>query len=310
MNLDPETVLRSVESIGFKATGEFSQLNSYENRVFDVHLEGADRIIVKFYRPGRWSMQALSEEHLFLSELYEERIAAVAPIKFGAEGRTLLRCGDLWTVFFPRVRGRLPQEFMEDDFRKMGQILAQLHNIGSREWASHRPTMDGSFPGAWSALEDIEPVLPQELRKDYLAIASEILALYEEAMDPSEFVRIHGDCHRGNWIDDGQSFHLIDFDDFCNGPVIQDFWMLLSGDEDSLESEKEALLSGYSQLRDFPEHQWEWIPLLRGLRMISYAAWIQRRWLDPSFPRLFPEFGTYRYWLEETDGLRKILYSL
>src|SRR4030067_3043905 len=37
--LTPDNVLNAVERAGFTPTGEFSQLNSYENRVFDVRLD-------------------------------------------------------------------------------------------------------------------------------------------------------------------------------------------------------------------------------------------------------------------------------
>jgi Ser/Thr protein kinase RdoA (MazF antagonist) len=87
--------------------------------------------------------------------------------------------------------------------------------------------------------------------------------------------------------------------------------MLLSGSDSSGESdeEKEALLSGYESLRQFPREQLEWIPLLRGLRILSYAAWIARRWSDPSFPRLFPQFKDYNYWAEEVEALERILWN-
>jgi Ser/Thr protein kinase RdoA (MazF antagonist) len=124
-----------------------------------------------------------------------------------------------------------------------------------------------------------------------------------------EFIRIHGDCHKGNLLHNGQQFFLVDFDDFCTGPVIQDFWMLLSGDGEEAEREREEILQGYEELREFPHHQWEWVPFLRGLRIISYAGWIAKRWEDPSFPRLFPEFNTYSYWAEEVEALEKIAWA-
>ena len=41
--------------------------------------------------------------------------------------------------------------------------------------------------------------------------------------------------------------------------------------------------------------------------MIHYAAWIARRWEDPTFPRAFPEFGSMKYWMEEYADLEEIL---
>ncbi len=44
--------------------------------------------------------------------------------------------------------------------------------------------------------------------------------------------------------------------------------------------------------------------------MISYAGWILNRWSDPSFPKLFPDFGNYTYWVEETEALTKIAHQI
>jgi hypothetical protein len=44
--------------------------------------------------------------------------------------------------------------------------------------------------------------------------------------------------------------------------------------------------------------------------MLYYSSWIAKRWKDPSFPKLFPNFGTYNYWLEETDSLERIAATL
>ena len=52
------------------------------------------------------------------------------------------------------------------------------------------------------------------------------------------------------------------------------------------------------------------IPALRGLRIFTYAAWIARRWDDPSFPKLFPEFNSYTYWAEETEALEAIAWKV
>ena len=44
---------------------------------------------------------------------------------------------------------------------------------------------------------------------------------------------------------------------------------------------------------------------LRALRWIRYAAWIARRWQDPSFRAHFPQFNTEQYWERETVDLEQ-----
>lgn len=314
-HLNPDKVLSSAELAGFQPTGEFSQLNSYENRVFDIVCENRERVIAKFYRPQRWSKDAILDEHEFLYDLKKEGIPAVAPLILKNQ-QTLINCDGMWTAFFPKIRGRLPQELLDHDYVKVGHLMAQVHNLGARKKAPNRLTMDENFSGAWEALDLLQDWIGPEVIDRYNEAAEKILETFTDVVDPSEFIRIHGDLHRGNLLHGGddvpgeESFFLVDFDDFVNGPVVQDFWMLFSGDRDQENQERDLILKGYEELREFPHHQWDWIPLLQGLRIISYASWIAKRWEDPSFPRIFPEFNTYSYWAEEVEALEKIAWSL
>ena len=54
--------LGAVESLGLACDGRLLTLNSYENRVYQVGIEDAAPLIAKFYRPGRWSDEAILEE--------------------------------------------------------------------------------------------------------------------------------------------------------------------------------------------------------------------------------------------------------
>lgn len=315
-NLDPDKVLQAAENAGFYPTGEFTQLNSYENRVFDIKLEEPvepnalnKNVIAKFYRPNRWSKEAILEEHEFLLSLKNEGIPAIAPL-FQGHDSTISEVDGMYVAFFPKVLGRMPQEFLGDDYRKVGRLMAHVHNVGARKKALHRPILDTSYYGGWETLDHLQDWITPEVRHRYNVAAEDILYAIDDTFDVSEFLRIHGDCHKGNLLNNGNQFFLVDFDDFVNGPAIQDFWMLLSGDEDALSEEKDLIISGYEELREFPDHQWDWIPMLRGLRIISYAGWIAKRWDDPSFPRLFPEYNTYSYWAEEVEALEKIAWKI
>jgi Ser/Thr protein kinase RdoA (MazF antagonist) len=311
-NLDPEKVLQAAETEGFLTTGEFSQLNSYENRVFDIRLENSfenhTHVIAKFYRPNRWSKEAILEEHQFLLDLQAESIPAVAPLRLKS-GSTLSEQYGMYIAFFPKVRGRMPQEFVGDELFQIGRLMAQVHNVGARRQAPHRPVLDTSYYGGWGTLDFLQDWIAPEVRGRYNDAAEGILQRLDEILDPKEFIRIHGDCHKGNLLHNGSQFFLVDFDDFCTGPIIQDFWMLMSGEGDEGQRERDEIIAGYEELREFPYHQWTWVPWLRGLRIISYAGWIAKRWEDPSFPRLFPEFNTYQYWAEEVEALEKIAWA-
>lgn len=307
-NLQPESVLDAAEMCGFKVTGEFTQLNSYENRVFDIKLEDADSIIAKFYRPNRWDEVTILEEHEFLQELKAEGILAVSPLQIQLN-TTLVNFQDLWVAFFPKIRARMPQELMANDLKQIGRLMARVHNIGEQKDFEYRPILDSSYYGGWETLDFLQSWIAPEVRHRYNEAAELIISALDQQVDLNEFIRIHGDCHRGNILTNSQEYFLVDFDDVCMGPAVQDVWMLLSGDEDSsveFQQEVKHFLEGYEELRHFPRHQLDWISILRGIRVIGYAGWIARRWTDPSFPKIFPEFNTYRYWAEEVDAISKI----
>lgn len=347
--LQPKIILQAVEWAGFHPTGEISQLNSYENRVFDIRLESplkvqpatatkanADRkpngvfdghahptqIIVKFYRPHRWSREAIQDEHDFLRDLKSEGVAAVAPIEL-PNGQTLFHHDGFEVAIFPKIRGRMPDEFLPGQLRQVGRTLARIHNVGSQRKALHRPTMTADFYG-WNALNKLEKFVYPELWKSYEEASRKILEELEEELNPESYIRIHGDCHKGNLLSLGHSpllslenmaslssppseFLFVDFDDCCNGPAIQDFWMLFSGalEDEHTKNEQDEICEGYEELRSIPD-EWYLIEPLRGLRIIHYAGWIAHRWTDPSFQRLFPHFTTYNYWLDELKRLEQI----
>ena len=78
--LTPESVLDAVEAGGRRATGRFIILNSFENRVYQLELEDGEMVVGKFYRPGRWSTDAIQAEHDFLRQLHEEEIPVSIPL--------------------------------------------------------------------------------------------------------------------------------------------------------------------------------------------------------------------------------------
>lgn len=313
--LTPDFVLDAVESCGWRTTGEYLQLNSYENRVYSVRVEEppGTQIIPKFYRPGRWSEAAIREEHEFLFELQRQGVSVIAPLKH-ENGDTLQKIGGLWCAIFPKARGRMPQEFTPDDLTRLGRVLARLHNVGAEHATTHRPVIDPEHLG-YPALDVLAPLISPDLRERYLTAAEGIFEYLEEELDPRRFQRIHGDCHRGNVLQTDEAgkqreFVLIDFDDFGMGPLAQDLWMLFRHDEDDVGVEIDAFLAGYTELRDFDDRELHLMDPLRGLRIVHYAAWIARRWNDPSFPQLFPQFGSDGYWFEEIKALEDVLHRL
>src|SRR3981189_1432406 len=78
--LTPDLVLDALDAVGLRGDGRLIQLNSYENRVFQVFLEDGRVVVAKFYRPGRWSDAQILEEHAFAGELALNEIPVAAPL--------------------------------------------------------------------------------------------------------------------------------------------------------------------------------------------------------------------------------------
>jgi len=98
--LTPDLVLDAVESIGYLSDARVLALNSYENRVYQVGIEDETPLIAKFYRPGRWSNEAILEEHQFSLELVEREVPVVAPLE--RNGTTLFEHAGFRFALFPR----------------------------------------------------------------------------------------------------------------------------------------------------------------------------------------------------------------
>jgi Ser/Thr protein kinase RdoA (MazF antagonist) len=100
---------------------------------------------------------------------------------------------------------------------------------------------------------------------------------------------------------------VVDLDDACMGPAVQDLWMLLSGEPEAMAWQLRQLLQGYTAFMDFDRRELRLIEPLRLLRMLRHNAWVAQRWSDPAFPRAFPDFGNSGYWGQQALQLREQL---
>jgi Ser/Thr protein kinase RdoA (MazF antagonist) len=305
--LQPDDILRSLEYIGFHCDGRFLALNSYENRVYRIGIEDDEPVVAKFYRPGRWSDDAILEEHSFTAELASQEIPVVAPLTL--DGKSLHHCGPFRLSVSPCRGGRAPELDDADLLHQLGRLVARIHLQGATGPFQHRPSIDIDSYGVESAnflLDD--DFIPPELRDNYEGIVEHLLnnvnSCYERAGSVSE-IRLHADFHPGNVLVNRDQLHIVDLDDARTGPAVQDLWMFLSGDRNEQQGQLMNLLEGYEEFRQFDAGELNLIEALRSLRMLHYAAWLARRWEDPAFKIAFPWFNTGRYWDEHILMLRE-----
>ncbi len=306
-SLTPDCVMNALDSLGYRCDGRLLALNSYENRVYQVGMEEGAPLIAKFYRPGRWTDEAILEEHAFVQELAEREIPVVPALT--VNGKTLHGFGGFRFAVFPKHGGRAPE--LEDGrtLEWMGRFLGRIHAIGAIKPFQHRPALDiESFGDEPLRFLLSSGFIPADLDAAYRSVAEQALTgvrhCFERAGDVKK-LRLHGDCYAGNvlWTDDGP--HFVDFDDSRMGPAVQDLWMLLPGDRTDMARRLNDVLAGYEDFYDFDLRELHLIEALRTLRLIHYAAWLGQRWDDPAFKQAFPWFNTQRYWQDRILELRE-----
>jgi Ser/Thr protein kinase RdoA (MazF antagonist) len=325
-DLTPTGVLDALDSVGLRGDGRILQLNSYENRVFQVFLEDRSAVVAKFYRPGRWSDEQILEEHSFSAELVEAEVPVVAPLILtsddGAEligtpatlARTSAAQGSYRFAVTPRRAGRAPELDDAVTLQWIGRFIGRLHSVGAKKPFRFRHQLTVASMGVaardWLLANDI---IPLDAESTWRSACDAALLAATEAFDEVGDVarlRLHGDCHPGNllWTEAGP--HFVDLDDACTGPAIQDLWMLLSGDADAMRGQLRELLAGYCDFMPFNSAERRLIEPLRTLRMIHHSAWIARRWNDPAFPIAFPWFEGAAYWQQQAQQLREQLDAM
>ncbi|MCH8142256.1 MAG: serine/threonine protein kinase [Proteobacteria bacterium] len=306
----PDVILHALETCGFEPTGGLFELNSYENRVYQVELEDGSFVVTKFYRPQRWTTEQIEEEHAFTAELAEQELPVVTPLC--RDGKSLFEFEGFRYAVYPRQGGHPPNLEIEENIKVLARTLARIHAVGSIKPFSHRPVYSVARMGVDSRTFLLEAnFLPIEMEEAYASTTEHLLERLAPAMDGISISgRIHGDCHLGNLLWRDEVPHFVDFDDCVNGPPIQDLWMLLSGEREEQQKQLGTILDAYEQFYEFDATSIRLIEPLRTLRIMYHAAWLARRWDDPAFPRAFPWFNTQKYWGEHVLNLREQMAAL
>ena len=305
--LSPDLILDAIDSLGYRSDGRLLALNSYENRVYQIGIEGQPPVVAKFYRPHRWTNAQILEEHQFVFALDEREIPVVAPTII--DGRSLHTFQDFRFSVFPKRGGRAPELDRPEVLEWMGRFLGRIHAVGAIQPYTHRPahnlTTFGIEPRDWLLAHNF---IPADLHEAWSTVAAQALesvaACYERAGDVSN-IRLHGDCHGGNVLYTDSGPHFVDFDDSRMGPAVQDLWMLLSGTRHEMAVQLREVVEAYEEFCDFDRRELQLIEALRTLRLIHYSSWLAQRWDDPAFPHAFPFFNTQRYWQDRILELRE-----
>lgn len=306
--LGPDLILDAIESVGIRVDSGLLALNSYENRVYQFIAEDSLRYVVKFYRPQRWSVEQLLEEHEFAAELAEHEIPVVASMTYN--GQTLHHHQGYHFTIYPSVGGRQFEVDNLDQLEWMGRFIGRIHSVAKTASFVHRPTfsVQEHLIDPIAILEQHQ-IVPMQLEKPFFVILNQVVELAKQQYLPGKTIRLHGDCHPGNILwRDGPTF--VDLDDCRSGPAIQDLWMMLSGDHQQQRIQLDVLIEAYDEFSDFNTSELALIEPLRAMRMVHYMSWLARRWQDPAFPQAFPWFADEKYWEQQILALKEQLSAL
>lgn len=303
--LTPDVILSCVENaIGHRLTGLTSPLPSYINRVYELLSMDDTRFVVKFYRPGRWTIEALEDEHRFVMDCAGDEIPVVAPMVLN-NGKTIDQVDGIYFSVFPKRSGREMEINDDEDWKRMGRIVGRIHVAGAEKQAPSRIRLHPLL----STKNDIEQltgggfISPVYLRR-FKDITSRILDISAELFEDIEYIRLHGDCHLKNFLHrPGEGIMVIDFDDMMTGPPVQDLWLLLGDYANDSKREINLLLQGYEQFREFDDRTLKLIEPLRAMRIIYFLAWCSKQSNDYKFKATFPDWGTEMFWQNEVKDL-------
>lgn len=306
--LTPDVLLDAIESCGIFPQSGLLALNSYENRVYQFQAEDGQRMVVKFYRPARWTNEQILEEHDFALELADAEIPLVAPLVINQT--TLHTYQGFRFAVFPSVGGRQFEIDNLDQIEWMGRFIGRMHRVAQAKSFTQRLPLDTEH-FLTQPLAELEhsSLLPDHLKTAFFAIAEPVIEQTCRQYRPFGLIRLHGDCHPGNILwRDGPLF--VDLDDCRMGPAIQDLWMMLSGDRSQQLLQLDTMVEAYEEFHELDRRELALIEPLRAMRMLHYMAWLSKRWQDAAFPRAFPWFAEDKYWENQILALKEQMSAL
>ena len=304
--LDPESILSAIEeATGRRLLNVCRPHASYINRVYEVQDDEGDFLVAKFYRPGRWSREALVDEHRFVADCAARELPVISPLQL-VSGSSLSSCKDIYFAVYPRCGGRLVDEYSAEQWLELGRLLGRLHAVGSLQPALGRNRL---HPEQTTRRQvdylRANKLIPAHLLQEFIAVVDELLRIISPLFRGVDFIRLHGDCHNSNLIHrPEESFFIIDFDDMVVGPPIQDLWLLLPGYLDESRVELELLIEGYEMFHSFDRSTLALVEPLRAMRFIHYMSWCARQYVEDGGTLVNDDFGSEAYWRQEIADLK------
>jgi Ser/Thr protein kinase RdoA (MazF antagonist) len=318
--LSPDLAAEAIEeAYGLDLDGSVFVYPSYVNRVYGFRDDEGQGFVAKFYRPGRWSREAILDECAFVADCAAAEIPVVPPLP-NSEGDVLSELAledeggeeaGFFFSLFPKRGGRNFEPESEADWLRLGSLAGRLHAVGRARTAPYRLSLSADLGASYVRELLTAGLVHPDSRGEFEELAGMGIEIARDRLAGLAVQRVHGDLHRGNILDrPGLGLLLVDFDDMLNAPTVQDLWLLLPGRKSESGRELALILEGYEEFSTFDPASLRAIEALRLLRMLYFLSWRSRQRGDYWFRREFPEWGNRAFWLREVEDLRDQLQCL
>lgn len=299
----PDHVSEALARFGL-AQAPTRRINVAENGTWRVDTPSG-RFALRLYRPGRWSDDAIAEEHALMRFLGPQQ--GVLPPRPGLDGETLQPIEGGRAALFPWVPGRFAKKVKPHHVRLLGATLAALHQqLQSYPLpsATQRPRWDRTsllsrhtttLEAGWALHAPEEPC-------PFL----DAIPLLEDAWDdagPLPEALLHADLHFGNCTFHQGRVYPIDFDDCGVAPLAYDLAVVAQATRRTPDL-RTLLLQSYNDARPPEPLAFNTLALLEAARVVWITAWVFER------PDVFSPHTTQRLLPDMRARLSDVLSRL
>ncbi|HSI72086.1 MAG TPA: phosphotransferase [Fimbriimonas sp.] len=286
----------ALRTYGIEPTG-ITSLVHMENTTFKVDSpEGSFNLRIS--RPGYQSSANVRSEIQWLSALREANFRVPAPYQDRVVRASVPEVPEPRDcVLFRWMDGEFLREWSPEQARKVGRVIAQLHQFSStwtlpegfdrqqlHSWASQPEDDHPIYQSSPLVSDEDRAVLIEANRR-----TREILTTLPRSAD--RFGLIHSDLHASNVLFEGDQVNVIDFDDSSFAFLYYDFAACLAYQSDDL---REPLFQGYEEVLALPPDTRDLMDSFLMVRITGLGKWVLERTDNPS---LRESGGSFMTWI-------------
>lgn len=281
--------------------GELSLIKHRENAVYSLLTSEDERFALRVHRADYHSDDALRAELLWIDSLREHGIGApqvipthsgdsFARVSIDAVGSP--RQVDLLTWIEGEQLGSIEDglgdepETIRNMYLTIGQLAGKVHNQ-STQWqlpegfVRHAWDTDGLVGENpfWGCFWELE-ALTDDQRELIISAREKVRGgLLELGQSPEDYSLIHADFVPENFLVDGDTVQIIDFDDAGFGwhmfELATALYFIQSDKNYAIA--RDALIEGYRQQRPLSDEKLAALPLFIAARSFTYLGWVHTR---------------------------------